>query len=536
MEANKIAIIIHATNEYAVNALIESLGKVNVPEGYLVDIIAIQSGVNEKYKTYNFAMRDSDAKYKIYLDEDIEILEKNFLSKIIEIFQSDENIGMIGCNGTTRLSTHGLVLQSLNRHGKILIEESKKFIELRQFDTDYLEAEIIDGFFMATQYDIPWREDLFASDFMGLSAQCVEFKRAGYKIVLARQEEPWYWCKITNLQITKQSIEIFLDEYSKDLFPSVLVLIPTYNRPQYFKEALESVLNQTYRNFEIVVSDDSANDETEKLIQPYLEKDSRIKYFRHHNFTADDNWNFLRQYQIDDKKSEYVNWLMDDDLFYPRKLELMVEVYRNNPDISLVTSIKNTINEAGKVTGKWMNLSDSTFKKSGEDMGKSIFILGNVIGFPGAVLIKKEFLRNGDLCWNDDEDGFYSLCDVSTWLQLLSKGNMVWIGEPLSAQRIHNKEATFWFKTRVIFAIAWAKLIYTAWEKKIFLKTEHDLKFAIYRWLAEHGCISMFDAYKKNYDFEEMKVLERIIIDMTQALSNGGKLDWSEGAVGRVKE
>ena len=63
--------------------------------------------------------------------------------------------------------------------------------------------------------------------------------------------------------------------------PKVLIIIPTFNRPQYFSIALESVINQTYRNLKIIVSDNSTNDETEKLIQPYIERDSRIKYFHH---------------------------------------------------------------------------------------------------------------------------------------------------------------------------------------------------------------------------------------------------------------
>ena len=61
--------------------------------------------------------------------------------------------------------------------------------------------------------------------------------------------------------------------------PLVSVIIPTYNRAEYVKKAVESVLNQTYKNIEIIVVDGSLNDETEKILQPYL-IDSRIKYIR----------------------------------------------------------------------------------------------------------------------------------------------------------------------------------------------------------------------------------------------------------------
>ena len=65
-----------------------------------------------------------------------------------------------------------------------------------------------------------------------------------------------------------------------DQLPLVSVLIPTYNRPHYFEEALCSVLEQTYPNIEIIVGDDSTNDETEKVLQKYLCDHSNIIYIK----------------------------------------------------------------------------------------------------------------------------------------------------------------------------------------------------------------------------------------------------------------
>lgn len=62
--------------------------------------------------------------------------------------------------------------------------------------------------------------------------------------------------------------------------PLVSVLIPTYNRPRYFEKALCSVLEQTYPNIEIIVGDDSTNDETEKVLQKYLCDRSNIIYIK----------------------------------------------------------------------------------------------------------------------------------------------------------------------------------------------------------------------------------------------------------------
>ena len=103
------------------------------------------------------------------------------------------------------------------------------------------------------------------------------------------------------------------------------MLIPTYNRPQYLEFALNSVLQQTYKNFEVIISDDSPNDDTENLINKMIKLDSRIKYVHHRNFNADDNWNFLRRYQ--NPEAEWIHWLMDDDALYPNHLEMMLKSY-----------------------------------------------------------------------------------------------------------------------------------------------------------------------------------------------------------------
>ncbi|EJR60846.1 hypothetical protein IIO_03180 [Bacillus cereus VD115] len=69
-------------------------------------------------------------------------------------------------------------------------------------------------------------------------------------------------------------------EEAIDQMPLVSVLIPTYNRPHYFEKALCSVLEQTYPNIEIIIGDDSTNDETEKVLQKYLCKYSNINYIK----------------------------------------------------------------------------------------------------------------------------------------------------------------------------------------------------------------------------------------------------------------
>jgi len=123
-------------------------------------------------------------------------------------------------------------------------------------------------------------------------------------------------------------------------YPKVSVIIPTYNRPQLVKRAVESVLKQTYQNFEIIIMDGSPNDETEKFIQQYL-TDSRIRYFHEpdtHTNTVKDRANIAkaRNKAIKFTQGKYIAPLDDDDSWYDeKKLEKQIKFLEENPDYSL---------------------------------------------------------------------------------------------------------------------------------------------------------------------------------------------------------
>ncbi|MBQ3442757.1 MAG: glycosyltransferase [Selenomonadaceae bacterium] len=102
------------------------------------------------------------------------------------------------------------------------------------------------------------------------------------------------WKSNDNYPAPKSGQQAFLKEYSADIFPLVSIIIPIFERPHYFKLALESVLNQTYLNLDIMITDNSNNDETEKLMQPYLKKDKRIKYYHHGDFDRGNKLRFGR--------------------------------------------------------------------------------------------------------------------------------------------------------------------------------------------------------------------------------------------------
>ena len=96
--------------------------------------------------------------------------------------------------------------------------------------------------------------------------------------------------------------------------PLVSIIIPTYNRAHLIEETLDSVIAQTYHNWECIIVDDGSSDHTDDVVGDYVKKDSRFKYF-HRPDEHLPGGNGARNYGFKMSQGEYVNWLDSDDLF-----------------------------------------------------------------------------------------------------------------------------------------------------------------------------------------------------------------------------
>lgn len=161
-----------------------------IPDGYKIDVISVKDA-NSITEGYNAAMMSSNAKYKIYMHQDVFIVNKKLLENMLTIFK-DNTIGMIGMVGCKKLSSHGIMWHS-KRVGKLYgsIPRCSGKGTYGEIEGKFEDVEAIDGFLMITQYDIPWREDLFDGwDFYDIS-QSMEMRKKGYRIVVPNQSEPW---------------------------------------------------------------------------------------------------------------------------------------------------------------------------------------------------------------------------------------------------------------------------------------------------------------------------------------------------------
>ena len=127
-----------------------------------------------------------------------------------------------------------------------------------------------------------------------------------------------------------------------DQNPLVSIIIPTYNRVHLIGETLDSIIAQTYQNWECIVVDDGSTDGTDELMAAYVGQDSRFQY-HHRPEERLSGGNAARNYGFEMSKGEYINWFDSDDLMHSEKLEKQVKTLHNSFIIASLSSILSNI-------------------------------------------------------------------------------------------------------------------------------------------------------------------------------------------------
>jgi len=126
--------------------------------------------------------------------------------------------------------------------------------------------------------------------------------------------------------------------------PRVSIGLPVYNGEKHLRKALESILNQTFKDFEIVISDNASTDGTEKICREYADKDKRIRYYRQNqNFGAARNFNLVFELST----GKYFKWAAHDDVCASKYLQRCVNVLDREPSVVLCYPRISYIDEHG---------------------------------------------------------------------------------------------------------------------------------------------------------------------------------------------
>ncbi len=221
MNNHKFAFIICSNRPLLLEECLYYINHLVIPEGYSIDVLTIQDAVSMA-SAYNEAMAASDAKYKIYMHQDVYLLNRNFLMDLLAIFQSDPQIGLIGMVGYDSISSDGIMWHAPRCGNLYYANPPIPYPALESYSysleqDSYHSVALIDGLLMATAYDLPWDSVLLTGwDFYD-AFQSIHFLQKGYRIAVPSQRHPW--ClhdsgPFNNMVHYNQYLQIFRQHYN----------------------------------------------------------------------------------------------------------------------------------------------------------------------------------------------------------------------------------------------------------------------------------------------------------------------------------
>ena len=202
--------------------------------------------------------------------------------------------------------------------------------------------------------------------------------------------------------------------------PKVSVIIPTYNRASYICETIDSVLDQTFTDYEIIVVDDGSTDNTKEIVSLHIEKYSKkIRYFYQENRGEAG----ARNTGIKESKGEYIAFLDSDDIWHREKLEKQIKALEGS-DVSLVYCSMYIIKDG------YVNYKKR--KPSSPALNFHDLLLGGK-SIPMTGLVKKNDLDKVGLF----DESIKLACDYDMWLRFSMKYKIKFMNEPLAFYRRH---------------------------------------------------------------------------------------------------
>lgn len=207
----------------------------------------------------------------------------------------------------------------------------------------------------------------------------------------------------------------------------ISIIIPTFNSGNYISQAIESILNQSYKNYEIIVVDDGSTDSTYKELKKYK---SQIKYY----YKGNGGVASARNFGILKSKGEYICFLDADDLYKKGKLEAQVKFLEDNPHIDIVY---NDVEVADENLNYINTLKSEGIYPKREDF-LSMMLLRQVIPGPASIMLRRKCIEAG-LFYNDI---YKNAEDYDFTLRLAQRFKYGYIPESLYVYRRHNYNLT----------------------------------------------------------------------------------------------
>lgn len=228
----------------------------------------------------------------------------------------------------------------------------------------------------------------------------------------------------------------------------VSIILPVYNGEEFLEQSINSILSQTYKEFELIIVNDCSTDSSESIIQKYLTLDKRIRYFKNKK-----NYKLPRSLNVGfaEAKGKYFTWTSDDNIFHKTAIETMVDYLEEHSEIQLVYCDYNEIDEKGK-----------TIKTICVEQPEQL-IYKNVVG---ACFLYRESIAKK--VGNYIQERFL-VEDYDYWLRIYLSGKIAPLHKCLYDYRIHQRSLTSRQKEEIRNALKKLQYYYLReYEKKGF--------------------------------------------------------------------
>jgi glycosyltransferase involved in cell wall biosynthesis len=230
--------------------------------------------------------------------------------------------------------------------------------------------------------------------------------------------------------------------------PLVSIITPTYNHEKYISDCINSVLNQTYTNWEMIIVNDGSTDETLSVCQFFAERDNRIQIISKQNigiFRLAENYNAALKIS----KGDYIGVLEGDDLWEPEKLNWQVQAMEDNSDavISWGKAYQSSMDLAQNYgLSPHLKYNEQIFNNSPVKSALPELLFSNFIPALTVLIRKKALDKIGGF-----QQGFgLPLVDLPTWQALSLFGKFIYINKPLGMWRVTTNQVTKTYTIRMI--------------------------------------------------------------------------------------
>jgi glycosyltransferase involved in cell wall biosynthesis len=216
--------------------------------------------------------------------------------------------------------------------------------------------------------------------------------------------------------------------------PAVSVVIKAYEHAQYVAQSIGSVLEQSFQDFEIVITDDASTDATPEIVRSF--KDPRIRFVR---FERNRGISQTMNVTVARARGEFIAILNSDDFALPGRLETQVAFLRGHPEVGAVFSVPRQVGETGEPVEGLGSLFDFPFGEPNPPRQawlRRFFFRGNSLCAPSAMVRRAVFREIGD-----DDPRYSNLQDYDRWIRLLEKHEIFVMTEELTAFRVRANQA-----------------------------------------------------------------------------------------------